>query len=182
MAISNNSTGLRPGVCTSTTRPTAPYEGQHIYETDTDIVYLWSGSAWVETVSALTKAPRGVVFQNKRTAGGTTVTTSVTDIAGATHSFTPVVGRAYRVSFSANVSNSGNVSRFFLNDSTLGNLYSGLMTFSGYQFQTLVYIVTGLTAVSRTLKITGQTESGTTTVLGSAGEPASFIIEDIGPA
>jgi hypothetical protein len=28
MAISNNSTGLRPGVCTSSTRPTAPYEVQ----------------------------------------------------------------------------------------------------------------------------------------------------------
>jgi hypothetical protein len=46
MAISNNSTGLRPGVCTSTTRPTAPYEGQTIYETDTDLVYVWDSSAW----------------------------------------------------------------------------------------------------------------------------------------
>jgi hypothetical protein len=47
MAISNNSTGLRPGVCTSTTRPTAPYEGQMIYETDTDITRFWNGSRWV---------------------------------------------------------------------------------------------------------------------------------------
>lgn len=47
MAISNNNTGIRTGVCTSTTRPTAPYEGQHIYETDTDIEYVWNGSAWV---------------------------------------------------------------------------------------------------------------------------------------
>ena len=47
MAISNNSTGLRPGVCTSSTRPTAPYEGQMIYETDTDNMYVWSGTAWV---------------------------------------------------------------------------------------------------------------------------------------
>lgn len=28
MAISNNNTGIRTGVCTSTTRPTAPYEGK----------------------------------------------------------------------------------------------------------------------------------------------------------
>ena len=47
MAISNNSTGLRPGVCLSTTRPTAPYEGQMIYETDTDKTLFWNGSAWV---------------------------------------------------------------------------------------------------------------------------------------
>lgn len=47
MAISNNSTGLRPGVCTSTTRPTAPYTGQLIFETDTNSLYAWSGSAWI---------------------------------------------------------------------------------------------------------------------------------------
>ena len=47
MAISSSTSGVRPGVCTSTTRPTAPYEGQHIYETDTDIEYVWNGSAWV---------------------------------------------------------------------------------------------------------------------------------------
>ena len=46
MAISSNTTGLRPGVCTSTTRPTAPYEGQMIYETDTDYVRIWNGTAW----------------------------------------------------------------------------------------------------------------------------------------
>ena len=54
MAISNNSTGLRPGVCTFTTRPTAPYEGQHIYETDTDIEYVWNGTAWVRIYTAST--------------------------------------------------------------------------------------------------------------------------------
>lgn len=46
MAISSNTTGLRPGVCTSTTRPTSPYEGQMIYETDTDYVQIWNGTAW----------------------------------------------------------------------------------------------------------------------------------------
>ena len=54
MAISNNSTGLRPGVCTSATRPTAPYEGQHIYETDTDFEFVWNGTAWVRIYTAST--------------------------------------------------------------------------------------------------------------------------------
>ena len=44
MAISNNSTGLRPGVCTSTTRPTNPYDGQVIYETDTKLMRVYSVS------------------------------------------------------------------------------------------------------------------------------------------
>ena len=35
-----------PVVCTSTTRPASPYEGQEIYETDTDRKYVYDGSAW----------------------------------------------------------------------------------------------------------------------------------------
>jgi hypothetical protein len=54
MAISNNSTGLRPGVCTSTTRPTTPYEGQMIYETDTDMLGVWNGSSWRYFASSAT--------------------------------------------------------------------------------------------------------------------------------
>ena len=46
MAINSLSTGFRPGVCTSSTRPTAPYTGQIIYETDTGQMSVWSGSVW----------------------------------------------------------------------------------------------------------------------------------------
>jgi len=61
MAISNNNTGIRTGVCTSTTRPTAPYEGQMIYETDTDMVAIWNGTAW-RYISATTPT-NGTVLQ-----------------------------------------------------------------------------------------------------------------------
>ena len=37
---------VRPGVCTSTTRPASPFEGQLIYETDTDRVVSYNGSSW----------------------------------------------------------------------------------------------------------------------------------------
>ena len=47
MTISSNATGLKPGVCTSTTRPIAPYDGFVIYEIDTDRSLVWNGSAWV---------------------------------------------------------------------------------------------------------------------------------------
>lgn len=33
-------------VCTSTTRPATPFEGQRIYETDTNRELLYDGSAW----------------------------------------------------------------------------------------------------------------------------------------
>lgn len=46
MTITSNVTGLKPGVCLSTNRPTTPYTGQVIYETDTGYLRVWNGSAW----------------------------------------------------------------------------------------------------------------------------------------
>ena len=37
---------LKPGVCISTTRPGSPFDGQVIYETDTNRALVWNGSAW----------------------------------------------------------------------------------------------------------------------------------------
>lgn len=36
-------------VVTSATRPASPVEGDHIYETDTNRVYIWDGAAWQYT-------------------------------------------------------------------------------------------------------------------------------------
>ena len=38
---------IQPGVCTSSTRPAAPFEGQAIFETDTDRMLIWNGTTWV---------------------------------------------------------------------------------------------------------------------------------------
>lgn len=51
---------IKPGVCTSTTRPTVPYTGQLIFETDTNRLAVWTGSAWqYETAAA---GPPGLVY------------------------------------------------------------------------------------------------------------------------
>lgn len=46
MTISATSQGLKPGVCTSSNRPANPFDGMMIYETDTNLVRIWNGSAW----------------------------------------------------------------------------------------------------------------------------------------
>lgn len=33
-------------ICTSSTRPSSPVDGQTIYETDTDIMRVWNGTTW----------------------------------------------------------------------------------------------------------------------------------------
>lgn len=38
---------IKAGVCTSSTRPASPFEGQLIYETDTDRLAAFNGSVWV---------------------------------------------------------------------------------------------------------------------------------------
>ena len=40
---------LKPGVCTSTTKPAVPFDGQVIYMTDVDQTAVWDGTQWVGT-------------------------------------------------------------------------------------------------------------------------------------
>jgi len=77
MAISNSGVGIRPGVCTSSTRPTAPYEGQMIYETDTDLTYIWGGSAWQQVSGGTAVGNSGLVYITTATASGTASTLNV---------------------------------------------------------------------------------------------------------
>lgn len=80
MGLSNLSSGFRPGVCTSTTRPSAPFEGQMIYETDTDVLAIWNGSAW--RYIAATTPTNGTVLQvvtGTTTTGATNNTNTYAD-------------------------------------------------------------------------------------------------------
>lgn len=68
MAISNSASGFRPGVCTSTTRPTSPFNGQVIYETDTKQTLVWQGTVWVMLTDA--DSPPGLQLIRKTTFSG----------------------------------------------------------------------------------------------------------------
>jgi hypothetical protein len=49
---------IKPGVCTSSTRPASPYTGQMIYESDTNKLRLWNGSAWSDVTHAVSFAQK----------------------------------------------------------------------------------------------------------------------------
>jgi len=94
------SSAIKPGVCTSTTRPSVPYEGQLIYETDTDRVAAYNGSAWFYTHSS------GLVFIT-----GSTFT-NVTSVSLAANTFSSTY-RNYKVVFVADpVDNTSITMRF----------------------------------------------------------------------
>ena len=63
----------KPGVCTSTTRPATPYEGQMIYETNTDRVLVWNNSAWV-VPNAPAQNPAGLELISSTTLAGSDIT------------------------------------------------------------------------------------------------------------
>ena len=101
MPISNLGNGLRTGVCTSTNRPTTPYEGQVIYETDTDKVFVWNGTAWVIPNSPA-QNPTGLELIKTCTvtsAGGTAATASGGVVTIGTSNTSVTVSNAFSATY-----------------------------------------------------------------------------------
>ena len=80
---------LKPGVCTSTTRPSSPYDGQMIYETDTNRVAVYDTNAWVYKTFSSTAGSLLQVVSTAKTDTFSTTSTSYTDITGLSVSITP---------------------------------------------------------------------------------------------
>jgi hypothetical protein len=93
------STGGTPGAsqagvtaATSTTRPAAPYLGQHIYETDTFNELTWNGYVWQKAPQTQTLAYAQILV------GQSAIGTSTTDVAGLSITITVPAGRRIRLS------------------------------------------------------------------------------------
>lgn len=73
MGLSNyipSSRIAQSGVCTSSTRPATPFEGQMIYETDTNRVLVYDNTAWVMIVD--TDEPPGLQLITKQSFSAST--------------------------------------------------------------------------------------------------------------
>ena len=123
MPISNLSNGLRTGVCTSTNRPTTPYEGQVIYETDTDLSYIWGGTAWQQVSGGTAVGNSGLVYVTSATVGTGVSTVAVTNAFNATY-------ENYKITYSGGASSTASVIDFTLTGSTLGHY--AVMLYNAY--------------------------------------------------
>lgn len=111
---------IQPGVCTSSTRPASPFEGQVIYETDTNQTLTYSGSAWV-MVNDL-DAPPGLQLIKTQTIG--TAVSEVEVTSAFSSDFTDYVIQIAEMQTSAS-----NVSlRFILGSTTTGYYFNGYYT------------------------------------------------------
>ena len=129
MAISNNSTGIRPGVCTSTTRPVSPYTGQTIFETDTNKMLVWNSTAWV-IPNTPAQNPDGLALITTATcsSGGTavggviTIGSAVTNVVVA-NAFSTIYDNYKIVISGMTINSAGNSSYLLLSGSTSTTYY-----------------------------------------------------------
>jgi len=174
--------------CTSNTRPSSPFVGQEIYESDTykTLQYVGASMTWKQRWNM----PWGVVGRAKVTANQTGITT-ITDLTGLSVTWTAVANRVYRIWVSAENQGSvvnDQVSMYITDSSNVvkhqrvihapGVLYGG-------QWRTLIPFWVdedGLPSGTTTRKVRLERTSGTGTVGIIAGSalPAQILVEDIG--
>lgn len=142
MGLSNylpSSRIAQPGVCTSTTRPASPFEGQVIYETDTDMVAVYNGSAW--RYIAATTPTNGAVLQtvygdtstqttnNTSTLADTNLTATITPKSSSSKILVTVNHNCCQKS-SANAENRGTI-HLLRNGTDIKNLSGNLFLYTG---------------------------------------------------
>jgi hypothetical protein len=76
-SFSGASSVIKPGVVTSSTRPSSPFVGQLIYETDTARVAAYNGSAWV--------TQNGLQLVKTQTIGSAVSSVTVSDVFSSTY-------------------------------------------------------------------------------------------------
>jgi hypothetical protein len=75
---------VKPGVCTTATRPASPFQGQMIYDTTVAQTLVWSGSAWIGAAGKVAQ-----VVSTTKTDAFSTTSTSYVDVTGLSVSITP---------------------------------------------------------------------------------------------
>ena len=104
---------IRPGVVTSSTRPSVPYTGQVIYETDTGRLAAYNGSAWI--------AQNGLQLITTQTIGSAVSSVTVSNCFSATYD-------VYKITISGGTSSAESQIYMTLGSSTASYYSSGVYT------------------------------------------------------
>ena len=172
---------IRPGVCTSSTRPASPYDGQMIYETDTDKTLVYNGSAWY----ADWNVAWGKVGQATSTTTQSGVSTIV-DITGMSVTFTAISGRQYKTTLflpQVTGTTAGDRAKLDITDgsnTTLLATYTNMLT--NGSIIVLSYLSTGSGSITHKARMTRDVGSGTIQSYADSVSIRHLLVEDIGPA
>lgn len=130
MTISATNQGLRPGVCTSTSRPSSPFTGQLIFETDTNRLAVWNGTSWVFLADADTPSGLQLIANRSFTTSSEETFTCFSSefddykimlYITATSATSVDIGLQYGNSGTFSNTTYGNFNFYILSDSTSGN-------------------------------------------------------------
>jgi len=185
MTISSNATGLRPGVCTSSTRPSNPFTGQIIYETDTGYLRVWDGSAWdylsqsADNTAALRPAA-GLIGTVANWASNTkTVSSASPTVDLYDQTLNLVGGRNYKLNWSFDVFHSAAVTWFLY--VYVNTVFTGTLAFSNsYQIGTS-WIYPNTTTSSKRIQLRASYNSGAGTAYFGSLAIGGVWLEDVGP-
>jgi hypothetical protein len=174
---------MSPYQATSSTRPSSPWTGQHVYETDTKNELTWDGSAW----SKQWNTPWGYVAE-ATFATSTGYITTAQDILSIT--FNAVAGRRYRYTASGLlVSNASGSSVTLFADASNTALREFFAYYSSssnnYVTGFIDYIETAASTGSLTRKIRHETSTPGVLYYGASTRDSiawKIRVEDIGPA
>lgn len=165
--------------CLSSGRPSSPPAGMTIYETDTNRVLCWNGSAWTPP----SNLPWGTLGYAAQTASQSGFT-SETDIAGVSVTFTASASRRYRTTLRVPLADCLSVSTIaaFIYDTGgrigQGNESIGAGSGTNHTVTTITSGVSGSQTHRGRLVSTG----GSATLTASVNVPIWIMVEDIGPA
>lgn len=164
-------------IVTSTTHPSNPYEGQFIFEMDTNKLYGYGGVDW---------APRdagGQIGYAQVVAGQAAITAAV-DLTGLSVVVTVGTGRRIRIMGYVEYSSTAaaTVITRILESATQLNEFQAYQNSPGNGVHTFVSVVLTPSAGSHTYKLTGQVSGGTGAMLAGAINPSYILVEDIGAA
>jgi hypothetical protein len=172
---------VKPGVCTSSTRPASPFEGQMIYETDTDKVLVYNGSAWYANWNT---AWGKVAYVSSSTAQSSVSTAQ--DITGMSVTFTAVAGRHYRFELflpQLNGTVVGDRARIDIVDASNNSIQIGYMNVSAYgSIVSLSCLATASGSVTYKGVMRRDVGSGTIASYADSFAIRYLLVEDIGPA
>jgi hypothetical protein len=108
---------VKPGVCTSSTRPASPYDGQVIYETDTDRAMVWNGTGWV-VLSTGRANSLGLDLIKTQTIGSAVSSVTVSDAFSSTYD-------NYKIIISGGVASATISLNMTLGSTSTGYYYAG---------------------------------------------------------
>lgn len=172
-------------VCTSSTRPSNPYQGMWIYETDTGnvLVYYGSTTGWRPPWTL----PWGFIATVAITSDSGTAT-SIADVSGLSLSVPQVLNRRYEIMVKGelvfSVADGAAVWALTDGSNTVLDRYTfpGLSTSSMTQSWSYFEVAASTTTVTRKLRQQKASGTGNVRVGASASAPAYILVKDVGPS